>query len=73
MKRRKSKDIGEIFAQGTLIDAAIETGAREALRRHRQAGLPLATWREGKVVWVRPDALDGEGEPPRQKRRASGS
>jgi len=71
MMGRKPKDIGDIFADGTLIDAAVAAGACEALRRHRLAGLPLATRREGKVVWVPPDALDGEGEPSHRKRRAS--
>jgi hypothetical protein len=72
MKTRKPKDIGETFAEDRLIDAAVAAGAREAVRRHPQAGLPLVTWRDGKVVWVRADALNGKGEPLRRKRGQAG-
>ena len=68
MKTRKKGDIGEIIAEGTLIDAALEEGAREALRRHQQAALPLATWRNGKVAWVPADTVHIEEEPPTSKR-----
>jgi len=34
------------------IQRALDQGVREALRRHKQAGNPVATWRDGAVVWV---------------------
>lgn len=34
------------------------TGAvREALRRHKEAGNPVAVWRDGRVVWVEPEDI----------------
>ncbi len=51
------KDIGKIFAEGTLIDAALERAVRQALRRHKQAGHPVAEWRHGKTVWIPPEEI----------------
>ena len=55
---RNRKGIAEIMAEGKLVDAALVTGVREALRRHRQAGQPVAEWRDGKTVWVAPDEIE---------------
>ena len=60
MRAKRTKDIGEIFAEGTLIDAALADGVREALRRHKQAGLPVVEWRNGKVRWVPPEGINVE-------------
>jgi hypothetical protein len=30
---------------------------RQALLRHKQAGNPVAIWREGKVHWVPPEEI----------------
>jgi len=44
---------------------AMGRGVREALRRHKQAGNPVATWQDGAVVWVAPEDIpvDEEDEP----------
>jgi len=34
------------------IQQAMGRAVRAALRRHKQAGNPVATWRDGAVVWV---------------------
>jgi len=46
------KDIAQIFEEGTLIDEALAQGAQEALRIHKQAGLPIVVWENGKTVWI---------------------
>ena len=53
----KPKDITRIFGEGTLIDKAVREGVREALRQHKRAGNPVAEWRDGKVVWVKPEDI----------------
>ena len=30
---------------------------REAVRRHKQLGNPVAVWREGRVVWLQPHEI----------------
>jgi hypothetical protein len=54
MKARKQKSIGQMFAEGRSIDAAMKKAAQEAQRRHRQAGQPMVVWRNGKTVLVAP-------------------
>lgn len=39
------------------IREAMGRGVREALRRHKQAHNPVATWRQGSVVWIAPEDI----------------
>jgi hypothetical protein len=36
---------------------------REALIRHKQAGNPIAAWRNGEVVWIQPKDIEIPPEP----------
>lgn len=65
MKAAKTKDITAIFREGTLIDRAMAAAARDAIRRHKQAGVPMAFWEDGKTVWVDPAELERK---PRKRR-----
>ncbi len=67
MKANRPKDITTIFREGTLIDRALAAAARDAIRRHKQAGVPMAVWRNGKTVLV--DAAKLEPKPRRKRRR----
>lgn len=57
MRTRKAKDIEHLLADDRVIQQALAKGVREAIRRHKLAGLPVVQWREGKVVWVSPNRL----------------
>jgi hypothetical protein len=50
-------DISKLFAEGTQIDRAIRKATIEAVRAHKAAGNPVATWQAGKVVWIAPEQL----------------
>lgn len=54
---RSSKDIAAIVRDGTAIDRAIETARRRVMQRHRQLGLPLAIWQQGRVVEIPPESI----------------
>jgi hypothetical protein len=41
----------------TLIEQALAQAVREALHRHKQAGNPVAVWRNGRTVWIGPDDI----------------
>ncbi|MFB3893801.1 MAG: hypothetical protein ACE15C_17455 [Phycisphaerae bacterium] len=56
-RARKRPDIGRIFREGKLIDRALAKGVRDALIRHKKLGVPIATWKNGKVVWVPPEKI----------------
>jgi hypothetical protein len=60
------KDISRIFDEGTAIDEAMNRAARQAVLRHKQLGLPLVGWRDGKVVLIPHDdpSLESGAEEP---------
>ncbi|MHB1034621.1 MAG: hypothetical protein ACYC35_04600 [Pirellulales bacterium] len=63
MATESEKDIAKIFRERTLIDEALNAAVREAVLAHKQKGLPLVVWRDGKIVWIPPEDLD-VGETP---------
>lgn len=59
-KAEPSKDLLTILREGVLVERALQKAARQAIQQHKEAGLPLAMWREGKVVWMRAEELEAE-------------
>ncbi len=57
MKETQEKSINEIFAEGTLIDKALKQAVREAILQHKRAGNPIVVWRDGKMVWLKPEEI----------------
>lgn len=49
--------IEEALADREKILKAVETGVREALKKHKQAGNPVVVWRDGKMVWLKPEEI----------------
>lgn len=54
---RSTKDIAAIVRDGTAIDRAIERAGYRVVRRHRQLGVPLVIWQDGRVVEVPPESV----------------
>ena len=47
----------ELFEDGRAIDEALKEAARDARRLHKALGNPMATWKDGRVVWIQPDDI----------------
>lgn len=58
MKDDELDPIDRAFAEGTPIDAALIEAVREARQRHKEAGNPVAEWRDGKLCWVAPQDIE---------------
>jgi hypothetical protein len=57
-KRERHKDrIAEALADKEKITQALTQGVREALLKHKQAGNPVVIWRDGKMVWLKPEEI----------------
>jgi hypothetical protein len=56
-------DIEALFEDGRAIDAALAKAVREAVLQHKQAGNPVAVWRDGQVVWISADAIVVDQSP----------
>jgi hypothetical protein len=57
MKEGRRPPIAERLADHTLMEAAVRRAVREALLAHARAGNPVASWEDGKVVWIQPDEI----------------
>jgi len=58
MKTETPKDVDRIFVEeGHLIDEALKQGVRDAVLRHKEAGLPVVIYRDGKAARVMPQEL----------------
>ncbi len=49
--------IGRAFADPGPITAALQQAFRDAIRKHKQAGVPMVFWEDGKVIEVAPEDL----------------
>jgi hypothetical protein len=57
------RPLAERLQDSELILRAVSRGVREALIRHKQAGNPIAAWRDGEVVWIQPEDIEIPPEP----------
>ncbi len=57
MSEQPQRTIAELMNDTALITAAIQRAVREAVLSHARAGFPVATWRDGQVVWVQPEEI----------------
>lgn len=39
------------------IRLAFEKGMKEARRKHKEAGVPMVIWQNGKIVYIQPDEI----------------
>ncbi|MGC9952538.1 MAG: hypothetical protein ABSF64_39880 [Bryobacteraceae bacterium] len=53
----EKKDIDQIFRDGTAIEEALERAYRRAVKQHRQNGVPMVFWENGKIIKVPADQL----------------
>ena len=58
MAHKVVKDrISEIFEDKEKITKALSKAVNEALLQHKKAGNPVASWKDGKIVWIQPDDI----------------
>lgn len=49
--------VNATFEDGTQVDAALAEAVEEAILFHKRMENPIATWSDGKVVWLAPDQI----------------
>jgi hypothetical protein len=55
--RVDTRSPAERVADLPRIQRALRAAVRDALMRHKQAGLPVVIWRDGAVVWIPPEEI----------------
>lgn len=70
MKAKRGASKGPRRPTVALVTQALNEAARDAVEVHRKAGVPLAVWRDGKVVLVSAEevAPTANGRKPRRKK-----
>ncbi len=59
--------LDELFEDGRAIDEALREAARDARCLHKALGNPMATWRDGRVVWVQPEEIRVDDESSQER------
>ena len=54
----RQKDPVELMKDDKAVTAAIAKGVRAAIRRHKLLGESIVVWKNGKVVWIKPEDID---------------
>ena len=49
--------IDEALADQEKITDALASGVLEALKKHKQAGNPVVVWRDGNIIWLKPEEI----------------
>jgi hypothetical protein len=44
------------------MERAMQRAVRKALLVHKKLGNPVATWKDGKVVWIPPEEIEVEDD-----------
>jgi hypothetical protein len=57
MKTRELGRIGQLFADGRAVDAALRLAFRDAVRVHKRHNVPLVLWRDGRITLVPAEQL----------------
>jgi hypothetical protein len=57
MKGRNRTTMEELLAKPKDLEAAVNHAIREATLMHARLGHPVATWRDGRVVWLQPQEV----------------
>lgn len=51
-----------LHVENAAIEAAMQEAVNEAVLAHKQRGLPMVTWQDGRIVWIPADQLAVPGD-----------
>lgn len=57
MADKKQIDIDALITNEAVVTEALRKGAREAMKKHIAAGVPMVSWEDGKVIEISPEKL----------------
>lgn len=49
--------LAHLLAEADAVEAAVREAVQEAVQMHKRLGNPVATWRDGQVVWIPPHEI----------------
>lgn len=55
--KQPTADITALMEAGTEIDKAVKRATRRAVLQHKKLGQSIVVWRDGRVVWIKPQDI----------------
>ncbi len=52
MNEQPQSSVSELLSDHSLVNDAISRAVRQAVMQLARAGQPVATWQDGKVIWI---------------------
>ena len=69
--KKPTDKVEQAFRDPRIIRDAIRAGIQRAFQRHSWSGVPMAIWKDGRVVLIDPntpsDDIPADFAPPRSK------
>jgi hypothetical protein len=59
-----AETLKQILAEADAVEAAVRESVRDALLMHKRLGNPVATWENGRVVWIPADQISVDDDEP---------
>jgi hypothetical protein len=59
-----SQTLDRLLVESAAVEAAVRESVREALLMHKRLGNPVATWHDGRVVWIPADQIPADDGAP---------
>ena len=56
-KKSIEDNISNILNDATKVTKIIQSGIRDALIKHKQAGNQICVWRNNKIVWIPAESI----------------
>lgn len=56
-KKFSDNDIENILNNPSQVTKIIQSGIKDALLKHKQAGNKVCGWHDNKVVWIQPEKI----------------
>jgi hypothetical protein len=58
-------DVGARLADTRRVTEAVREAGRQARLKHKQMGVPLVVWQDGKIVHIPPEEIVVDPPPPK--------
>jgi hypothetical protein len=52
-----AETLRQMLAEADAVEAAVRESVRDALLMHKRLGNPVASWENGRVVWIPADQI----------------
>ncbi len=56
-EKLSDENIGDVLNNPSRVTQIIQSGIKDALLKHKQAGNKVCGWHNNKVIWIQPEKI----------------